>query len=71
MTRISFTIEEHSKVAEICAILTAHGVKNLASDETLPNHILKDVEESLSQSNSQQVIPNDSVHKKARELCIE
>ncbi|MBS9768609.1 MAG: hypothetical protein KGV44_13865 [Flavobacteriaceae bacterium] len=69
MTTITFTLEEQSKVAEICSLLTKHGATNLTSSNPLPKHILKSVEKSIAQSDRREGTPNYLVHQKVRELC--
>ncbi len=69
MTTITFTVEEQSKVAEICSILTEFGVTNLTSSEPLPEHILKSVEKSIAQSDKREGIPSHLVHEEMRALC--
>lgn len=66
MTTLSFQIEP-AKVPEVCSMLMQYGITDIRSKENLPNHILKEVEISLQESERKEVITSEKVHKEIEE----
>lgn len=62
MTTLSFQIEP-AKIPEVCSMLMQYGITDIKIKENLPNHILKEVEISLQESEHREVIPSEEVHK--------